>query len=399
MLEALCAEFARHFSRSPSVAVRAPGRVNLIGEHTDYNQGLVLPCAIDRDTLAVAVPRRDGRVRVHSRELGEVAEFDASQPVRRGDWVDYVAGPFFALAERGAPSSGLDLAVASRVPRESGLSSSAALGVAVAAAATRAHAAEPSGAQAARKGWDPEDWAALAHRGESHFVGVGCGIMDPYASALGRRDHALRIDCRDRSRRVVPLGDGTVRLLVAQSGVRRALAKGGYAERVAECEAALAAARAAGIGPPGARAWRDFGAEHLPALALALEPRLLRRARHVITENARVDATCEALARGDWAAVGACLRAGMASLRDDFQVSTPELDALCEIADAEPGVWGSRLTGAGFGGCTLHLVRPEAAGAVREALAEGFAARFGRRAEVLVARAADGAAQLSLPTG
>jgi galactokinase len=372
VLEDLCAEFARRFGRPPERAVRAPGRVNLIGEHTDYNEGLVLPCAIDRDTFVVAAAREDGRVRVYSRELDAEAAFDAAAPVRRGDFADYVAGPFFALAERGIPAAGADLALASQLPRESGLSSSAALGVGVAVALDRVYGLGLSGAEL----------AALAHRGESAFVGVGCGIMDQMASALGRRDHALRIDCRSGDVEPVPLDPGAVRILVAQSGVRRALARGGYGDRVAECAAALAAAREAGIAPPGARALRDLGPEHLPALARALPPRLLRRARHVITENARVDATCRALAQGDFAAVGALLREGMASLRDDYAVSIPELDALCALADAHPGSFGSRLTGAGFGGCTVHLVHPEAAEAVRE---------------VLVARAAEGAGDAPLP--
>jgi len=188
-----------------------------------------------------------------------------------------------------------------------------------------------------------------------------------------------------------------VRLLIARSGVTRALAHGGYRARVAECQQALAAARAAGVAPPGARALRDLGEDDLPALARVLDPVLLRRVRHVVGENRRVAAVCQALGRGDLAAVGALLREGQASLSDDYEVGVPETDALCEIADAQPDTWGSRLTGAGWGGCTLHLVRPDAAEAVQEALARGFAARFGRRPEMLVARVADGVGDLPLP--
>jgi galactokinase len=380
LVEALCAEFARRFGRPPERVVRAPGRVNLIGEHTDYNEGLVLPCAIDRDTFVAAAARADGAVRVFSRELGAEAAFAAAAPRRRGDWVDYVAAPFWALREAGRTPGGADLGVASDVPRESGLSSSAALGVGVVTALDRVLGL----------GLAPAEAASLAHRGESDFVGVGCGIMDQWASALGRRDHALRIDCRDRSVRAVPLGTG-LRILIAASGVRRALAAGGYRARVEECARAFAAARAAGVAPPGARALRDLGPDDLPALSRALDPLLFRRARHVVTESPRVDAVCAALGRGDLAAVGALLREGMRSLRDDFDVSTPELDALCAIGDAQPGCMGSRLTGAGFGGCTVHLVRPDAAEGVRDALAAGFAARFGRRPAIVVVRAADGA--------
>ncbi len=387
--EELERRFERRHGGPPRVAVRAPGRVNLIGEHTDYNEGLVLPCAVDRDTLVCAAPRADRRCRVFSLELGAEAEFDLDALARRGDWVDYVQAPLFALAERGHALPGLDLGVTSRVPLESGLSSSAALGVGVAAAADRA----------AGLGLEPVDWARVAHRGESHFVGVGCGIMDPFASALGRADHALRIDCRSQEVRAVPLAAAAVRLLIAPSGVRRQLAQGGYRERVAECSAALDVARAAGIAPPGSSALRDLGPGALPALERVLEPRLLRRVRHVVSENARVDAFCEALAKGDLAAAGALLRAGMASLRDDYEVSTPELDLLCELGDAAPGCHGSRLTGAGWGGCTLHLVDAAASEAVAERIAAGFAERFGRRPEILTARIADGAGALADPAG
>jgi galactokinase len=189
----------------------------------------------------------------------------------------------------------------------------------------------------------------------------------------------------------VPLPAEHVRLLVAHSGVRRQLVEVGYGERVAECRAALAAARAAGVRGAALRALRDLGADDLPSLERALEPRLLRRARHVVTENARVDEVCAALRDADWARAGALLRDGQRSLREDFEVSTPELDLLCEAADALPGVFGSRLTGAGFGGCTLHLVAPEASGEAAAALADAFEKRFGRRPPVWQVAAGDGA--------
>jgi len=369
------------FGRAPRWAAYAPGRVNLIGEHTDYNGGLVLPCAIDRGTAVAAAPREDGRLRAHSAALGETGEIDPERPLREG-WLAYVAGVAAAFRESGLPVPGLDLAIASDLPRESGLSSSAALEVAL---ATLLDAASGLGLAPAQR-------AALAWRAETAYVGVPCGRMDQLASALGRRDHALRIDCRDFTSRLVSLSGARVRLLIADSGVRRRLAGGGYARRRAECEEALAQARDLGLAPPGAATWREVPAERLPALASRLDPVYARRARHVLTENARVDAACAALEAGDFAAAGAQLRAGHASLRDDFEVSVPELDALCEIADATPGCHGSRLTGAGFGGCTVHLVEPARAGALAAALRGGFAARFGREPAVLVAAAADGAA-------
>jgi galactokinase len=389
----LGAQFEARFGRPPEVGARAPGRVNLIGEHTDYNEGLVLPCAIDRRTLALLARREDGRARVFSRERGELGCFESAAPQPRGDWLDYVQGVVFALRERGIEPGGFDLALASDVPEGSGLSSSAALELAVATALDASQGL----------GLDATERARLAHRAENGFAGVACGIMDQFASALGRRDHALRLDCRSQSVEAVPLPAAGVALLVADSGAKRALASAGgggtagYGDRVAECRRALAAAREAGAAPPQARALRDLSPVDLPVLARVLEPLLLRRARHVLTENERVDATCTALRAGDWETAGGLLRAGMRSLRDDFEVSTPELDALCALADALPGVYGSRLTGAGFGGCTLHLVEPGAAPELAEALAAGFERRFGRRPAVWVVVASGGAESLTLP--
>jgi galactokinase len=374
-------EFARRFGRPAELGARAPGRVNLIGEHTDYNEGWVLPCAIDRDTVVLAARREDGRLRVFSRESDQGCDLDPARLARRGDWVDYLQGVLFALAERGCDTRGLDLMVASQLPPGSGLSSSAALCVALVTAIDRAQ----------RLGLDAASRAQLAHRAESGFVGVACGIMDPTACALGRRDHALLLDCRSGELVPVPLPAASLVWLVAHSGVARRLAHAGYGDRVAECRRALEAAVAAGIAPPGARALRDLGPDDLAALERRLEPGLFRRARHVIRENARVLAFCEQLAAGRIEAAGALLRESMRSLRDDFEVSIPELDALCEIADALPGVYGSRLVGAGFGGCTLHAVAPEAADEVATRLGRGFERRSGRRPPVLRVRAADGA--------
>jgi galactokinase len=377
--------FRERAGREPEVAVRAPGRVNLIGEHTDYQDGLVLPCAIDRDTRVLAAPRADGVVRAFSLDLDAATRFEVAHLSRRGDWSDYLQAVVWSLGERGLRVAGAEIGVASSVPRESGLSSSAALGVAVVAALDRLHGF----------GLDALGMARVAHHGENGFVGTGCGVMDQAASALGRAGHALRIDCRSLEVEAVPFAAGEAVLLVAGSGVERRLAAGGYRERVDECARALARLREAGVAPQ-ARALRDLSPHDLDAARRALPETLFRRVRHVVSENARVDATCEALRRGDLAAVGARLREGMASLQGDFAVSTPELDHLCALADALPGVHGSRLTGAGFGGCTLHLVRPDAAGAVAEALAAGFAERFGRRPPLLEVRPADGVSVLAL---
>jgi galactokinase len=359
------------FGREPEVglAVQAPGRVNLIGEHTDYNGGLVLPFAIDRGTVAVAARRDDALLRVHSTSLGATGAIDAGAFARGRGWLDYVAGVVAAFRSEGLPVPGLDVALASDLPRESGLSSSASLEVAIATLLD----------VAGNLGLDGAARARLAHRAENEFVGVPCGRMDQLASALGQRSSALRIDCRDFSVRAVPLPGERMRVLIVDSGVRRQLADGDYGRRRAECEAGLAAARDNGIAPAAAATWRDVDPARLDELERALEAPLFRRARHLLTENARVDAVCAVLAGGDLATVGAALRAGQRSLRDDFEVSVPELDALCAAGDAAPGCYGSRLTGAGWGGCTLHLVAPAAAESVRAAVSAAFEARFGRR--------------------
>jgi galactokinase len=359
--------FRAAFGRDPELVARAPGRVNLIGEHTDYNEGLALPCAIDRATRVAAARRDDRSVRVRSLALGAEIHFALGDAARLRDWADYVRAPALALAEAGHAPGGADLLIASDVPLGAGLSSSAALSVAV----TRALAG------LAGVALTPLAAARLAHRAESHFVGIGCGILDPFASALAEPDTAHRIDCRTQEVTPVPLPSDAV-WLVADTGARRELARGGYGERVAECGTALAAAKRVELAPANATALRDIPPSAVPRLAGALPDTLARRIRHVVSENARVDACVAALGARDLAAAGALLRESHASLRDDYAVSAPELDALCALGDAAPGCFGSRLTGAGFGGCTLHLVAPDAADRVATSLADGFRARFGR---------------------
>jgi galactokinase len=389
-VDVLLAEAARGLQRvfrrdpDPGLCVQAPGRVNLIGEHTDYNGGLVLPFAIDRGTVAVAARRDDGRLRVHSTALDAAGEIDPANAAKRGDWLDYVAGVAAVFVREGIEVPGLDVAIASDLPRESGLSSSASLEVAIATLL----------GVAAGRALDAGERARIAHRAENEFVGVPCGRMDQLASACGRRDCALRIDCRDFAVRPVPLPGDHVSVLLVDSGVRRQLTGGDYGRRRRECEEGLALARDAGVAPRDAATWRDVAPDRLDALERALDPLRFRRARHVLTENARVDATCAALERGDLVRVGALLQEGMASLRDDFEVSRPELDLLCAIGDATPGCFGSRLTGAGFGGCTIHLVEPARAEVVADAIGRGYRDRVGRQPPVWSVVAADGAGPL-----
>ena len=346
---------------------RSPGRVNLIGEHTDYNGGLVLPAAIARDTRVAVRLRGDGRVRGRSRERG-LAEAELQAP-RAGDWLDYPRGVARTLAGAGwIAASGFDLEVETDLPEGAGLSSSAALEAATALALLGAAGRElPDAAR--------PQLALLCQRAEVEFVGVPCGAMDQFAVLCGAAGSALRLDCARMESRAVALPAGLA-LLVFDTGVERSLRAGAYAERRAECERARVQAEAALGRAVGALS--ELRAEELPRLARALEPVALRRARHVVTENARVCAVEAALGRGDLAALADALYAGHASLRDDFEVTCPESDALVADSRDLPGCAGARMTGAGFGGCTVQLVRSEHADGFAAALADRFRARFGR---------------------
>lgn len=380
--DAARALFRERFSGAPLHDVRAPGRVNLIGEHTDYNEGFVLPCAIDRAVVACAAQAVDGRVVACSRELPEPVEIGLPGLERRGPgWGRYLHGVLAALQEFGAPIGGCRIALASDLPHGAGLASSAALCAALVRLCDALYGLQ----------LDPLSRARLAHRAESHFVGVGCGIMDPWICVFGRRGAALRLDCRSESIEHVALPTTGLALLVVDSGVRHALAEGDYGDRLGECRTALRELQQAGLLPSSAQALRDFDPAALGAAESRLTPRSFRRLRHVLSENERVEAVVAALRRADPAAAGRWLDAGMRSLQADYEVSRPELDALCAIAADLPGVLGSRLTGAGFGGCTLHFVEPAAREGVEAALLAGFAARFGRRPRHWWVESADGA--------
>jgi galactokinase len=349
-------------------AFRAPGRANLIGEHTDYNDGFVLPVALELATY-VAGARREGVVSLRSLdERGEV-EVDARTGEGAADgWGRYVAAVVRALLDEGAEVSGFDGVVASDVPIGAGLSSSAALEVAVASAT----AGSPL---------EPARLASVCRRAENVYVGTQSGIMDQLASAAGRAGHALLLDCRDVTIRPVPLPDG-VAVLVVDSGVRRSLTDSSYNERAAECAAAAAAI--------GVSSLRDTSLERLEQ-ARELDDVLARRARHVVTENARVLAAADALASGRVGELGPLFRASHESLARDYEVSTPELDALVAIAEQTDGVIAARLTGAGFGGCTVNLVRTDAAHEAGDAIVERYERETGCDSRFWVSGAADGA--------
>jgi galactokinase len=362
--------------------VRAPGRVNLIGEHTDYNDGYVLPITIDRSITMAIIPTDDRRVTVTLVEDGEAAGFDLDDiGPRRGHWIDYIAGTAWAMAAEGLALQGFRGLLASDLPRNAGLSSSAALELASALALSGGD--EPA--------TDRMTLARIAQRAENDYVGVQCGLMDQFASSLGIAGAALLLDCQSLAYRTLPLELAGDALVVCHSGSPRRLDGSAYNERRAQCAAAVAAIARE---DPGVRSLRDVTPAMLATVAERLEPVLARRARHVVEENVRVLDAAAAFESGDIERVGRLFSASHASLRDLYDVSSPELDALVEVAEGVPGVLGARLTGAGFGGCTVTLVRREAVGALSDAVRGAYAARTGLVPQVFEVTPAGGAETL-----
>jgi galactokinase len=361
----MTATFEQIYGRAPEVRASAPGRVNLIGEHTDYNDGFVLPAAIPQRTHVALARRDDERFRVSSAEFAhdEPVEFPVNVNGRVGDWADYVRGIVWALRDGGI-SCGADLHLTSEVPVGSGLSSSAALLVAVGRALRSAYDLPI----------DDVQLAVMARKAETDFVGAPVGIMDQMACSLADAQNALFIDTRSLAFERVALPPACA-LMVIDSGIRHSHASGDYRVRRDECH------RAAGL--LGVPALRDVAETEMSRVE-ALPPPLNRRARHVVTENARVVATVEALRRGDVRRAGALFLESHASMRDDFEVSIPEIDALVAAAQRVQGVYGARLTGGGFGGAIVALVEPSrTADAARIVIGQQHE-RFGAHPRVIV---------------
>jgi galactokinase len=354
------ARYFEAFCEDPHGVAVAPGRVNLVGEHTDYNDGFVLPMAIDRGLAVAYRPRGDHRLRVHSDATGETWEADVAslEPPVYARWSDYVAGVAWAMARAGHPVAGADLAVAGDVPIGAGLSSSAALEVATARALAAAYDLP----------WEPVAMARLCQQAENEFVGMACGVMDQFTAACSRAGQALLLDCRSLEAEHVPLPESAA-VVIIDTGVRRSLARSAYNERRAACESALASLRRA---DPGLRALRDVSPELLRSEGPRLDPIARKRAAHVVAENQRPGAMADALRRGDLPAAGALMNDSHASLRDLYEVSSVELDRVVQLARAHGACYGARLTGAGFGGCALALVERDAA----EALARDVERRY-----------------------
>ncbi|MCY3684355.1 MAG: galactokinase [Gemmatimonadetes bacterium] len=372
--------FESFFEDQADVVVQAPGRVNLIGEHTDYNAGFVFPAAIDRWVVVAVRSRVDSRVRIYSAMHEEVAEFRVDDVLEaQGNWADYPKGVVREFQKLGYSLCGFDAAIVGNVPMGAGLSSSAAVEMAVGKGIVVLNRIEISG----------PDLALLGQRAENHFVGVNCGIMDQFISANGRAGHALFLDCRDLSFELVPLFGDDVQIVICNSGVTRGLTDSAYNDRRSACESGvslLARAMEADI-----RALRDVSMEVLDTYGGVLSDTVLKRCRHVIAENERTQRAVVLLKNGDLSGFGQLMVASHESLRDDYEVSGKELDLLVEIALSVPGVLGARMTGAGFGGCTVNIVERDAVPALRDAINERYPETTGLTPEIYVCSAVNGA--------
>lgn len=370
--------FSDRYGIRPRLIVRAPGRVNLIGEHTDYNEGFVLPIAIDRSTLVGGRARDDTTVRVYSVQANAEDSFELDAITRSAEqpWSNYVRGVVKGLLARDLPIVGADLLIDSDVPLGAGLSSSASLEVAVGYAFQLLNNVNLLG----------EELALLAQGAENSFVGVQSGIMDQFMAALGRAGHALLLDCRDLSYRTIPIPP-EVRVVVCDSGVRHSLVGSEYNERRAACHEAVQLLKAH---LPKISALRDVSPEQLQSNAELLPPLILKRARHVVSEIWRTQRAAEALEQGELKLFGTLMYESHASLRDDYEVSVPEIDTLVTIAQNLPGCYGSRITGGGFGGSTVSLVEIDAVEDFAAQLAQRYHEQTGQQATVLICTPSEG---------
>ncbi len=369
---------------SPAAAVRAPGRVNLIGEHTDYNDGFVLPIAIERETVALVAPRKDGVIHVASVNQPEAATIELGKPIVAGQpkWANYCKGVAASLVARGISLAGCNILFESNVPLGGGLSSSASLEVATGKALLMA--AGKLG------GISDHDLALVCQEAEHKFAGAPCGIMDMSISIMGRADCALLLDCRSGETKQIPFDHPDVVLLVADTQVKHAINDGGYAVRRKQCESAAAKL--------GVKALRDLTPEALAAAIShgKLDGKEVMRARHVVGEIDRTLEAVTSLEVHDYDTFGQLMYASHASLRDDYEVSCEELDAVVELARPCKGVYGARMTGGGFGGCAIILAVSEHADAIIQAVGAGFAKKFGRVCPIFATRAGAGAGPMAV---
>ncbi len=375
------AAFKQHFNADPTHIARAPGRVNLIGEHTDYNHGFVLPMAIERDTVLVAAPRTDAQIRVYAEHFDAAATIDLTHPARTPDtpWLDYLTGVVVMLQKLGHPVQGADVVVLGDVPIGAGLSSSASLEMATLAlfeSLGNFSLATPDASQ-------------LGLRVENEFLGLSSGIMDPFISRAGKADHALFLDCRSLEGQHIPAVLPEAQFVIAHTGVTRGLTASKYNERVTECAQAIAQLNAALH--TAYTHLRDINEAALHQAHPAMGETEHRRARHVITENARTHAACDALRTADGKALGTLMNASHQSLAEDYAVSCAELDTMTHIARSLEGCYGSRMTGAGFGGCTVSLVARDQVEDFAQHLQKTYDKATGLTSEIILSSPAQGA--------
>jgi galactokinase len=379
----LARNFRARFATEPRL-FRAPGRVNLIGEHTDYNDGFVLPAAIELNLCTAIAPRKDLHLHVFSENLQETAVLDLAEkhPQPKGHWSDYVRGVALMLQSSGVALAGADIAIHSDIPKGAGLSSSAALEVSLAIALLTT----------AGRSLELVEIARLCQRAENEFVGARVGIMDQFASCFGSAGRAILLDCRSLECQQLPL-PATVEMLICNTMVKHEHAGGEYNDRRTQCETGVTLLRHA---LPSIKALRDVTLEQLETHRGLLPKLIYRRCRHVIGENERVLRCVNALRAGDLATVGYCMAESHVSLKDHYQVSCAELDMMVEIAARQDGVVGSRMTGGGFGGCTVSLVKSEAAEEFKRSVAKEYQAATRIEADIYVSKAAAGVAEVTV---
>ena len=381
----LAQSFSARFAATPRI-FRAPGRVNLIGEHTDYNDGFVLPAAIDLYTWTAAAPRNDRRLRVYSENLEESSEIDLAEaaPAPRDHWSDYVHGVALMLQRVGIPVPGCDLAILSDVPSGAGLSSSAALEVSVASALLA---------------WSGlslplTELAKLCQRAENEFVGARVGIMDQFASCFGSAHQAILLDCRSLEYKLLPLPAG-ITMVICNTMVKHGHSGGEYNDRRAQCEEGV---RLLSRYFPSIKALRDVSAAQLESHRGDLPDLIYRRCHHVVSENERVLSAVAALKNGDLQDLGRCMAESHLSMRDDYEISCRELDLMVELAGGRTGLVGSRMTGGGFGGCTINLVRTPSVAQFTAEMRSAYHQAAGISPEIYVSTAGAGASEVT-PNG
>jgi galactokinase len=381
-LNALGKAFRDEYGTEPRFFA-APGRVNLIGEHTDYNDGFVLPLAIDRRTTVAAHPRNDRLVRVRSLNIGETMSFDldGTGEGRRDIWLDYIEGVARVCESRGFHLRGADMTLCSDVPEGAGLSSSAALEISSALA------------MASVSGFviDPVKMALIGQQAEHQYVGTMCGIMDQYVAALGEAGHALLIDCRSLEYKPIPIDTSDIAIAICDTGVKHSLASSEYNARRRECERGVQILRE---WLPGITALRDVTMEQFKIHQEKLPEPIRSRCRHVIGEIARTLAASEALLHRDFTTMGRLMAESHRSLRDDYEVSCEELDLMVELAAAVDGTVGARMTGGGFGGSTVNLVHRGSLEMFREMVGSGYAAKTGHAPAIYVSEIGEGAREI-----